>query len=77
MICIPAYNEGRGAFQNTISSVSNSNYPSDKMYMFIIIDGNRGGTYESAMAVLNDLPEDQDWSGKFSFLFSKMILDII
>lgn len=62
LICIPAYNEGRSAFKNTIHSVRDSNYPSEKMYMFIIVDGNLGGTYESAMAVLNDIGDNEEWS---------------
>ena len=33
-ICIPAYNENKEAFMNSIDSISATNYPKHKMYMF-------------------------------------------
>lgn len=60
-ICIPAYNEGREAFLNTINSIDQANYPKEKLYMFFIVDGNRGNSFESLMSVLRP---DVEWKGK-------------
>lgn len=61
IICIPAYNEGRDAFINTIDSIDASNYPKEKLYMFFIVDGNRGNSFQALMSVLNP-----NWKG-FTF----------
>jgi len=53
-ICIPAYNEDIAAFSRTISSICNSVYPRNKMYMLFIVDGNRDKSFESLMEVLQD-----------------------
>eukprot|EP01114_Cavostelium_apophysatum_P009296 TRINITY_DN223_c0_g1_i1.p1 TRINITY_DN223_c0_g1~~TRINITY_DN223_c0_g1_i1.p1 ORF type:complete len:836 (+),score=267.36 TRINITY_DN223_c0_g1_i1:237-2744(+) len=55
-ICIPAYNEGKEAFMNTIGSISASNYPKHKMYMFFIVDGNKANSYENLMECLTKKP---------------------
>jgi hypothetical protein len=51
-ICIPAYNEGKEAFMNTISSIAASNYPKHRMYMFFIVDGNKANSFENLMECL-------------------------
>eukprot|EP01114_Cavostelium_apophysatum_P013196 TRINITY_DN3137_c0_g1_i1.p1 TRINITY_DN3137_c0_g1~~TRINITY_DN3137_c0_g1_i1.p1 ORF type:complete len:794 (-),score=191.04 TRINITY_DN3137_c0_g1_i1:1423-3804(-) len=53
-ICIPAYNEDIAAFSRTISSICNSYYPRNKMYMLFIVDGNKDGSFENLMEVLLD-----------------------
>ena len=53
IICIPAYSEGKEAFLNTIGSIVDSDYPHDKLYMFFIIDGNRGNSFQHCLSILN------------------------
>jgi len=55
-ICIPAYNEERAAFENTVGSICASNYPKEKLYMLFIIDGNKGNTFQNVMELLLDGP---------------------
>lgn len=59
-VCIPAYNEPPEAFERTISSIVNSRYPRDKLYMFFIVDGNRGRCFENCMTVL----KEKVWTGE-------------
>jgi len=58
-ICIPAYNEGKEAFMNTISSISATNYPKHRMYMFFIVDGNKAASFENLMECLLKKPYDE------------------
>jgi hypothetical protein len=53
-ICIPAYNEGKEAFERTIESIVNARYPKHKMYMFFIVDGNKARSFEALMGILQD-----------------------
>lgn len=55
-ICIPAYNEGKEAFMNTIGSIAETNYPKHKMYMFFIVDGNKACSFENLMECLLKKP---------------------
>jgi cellulose synthase/poly-beta-1,6-N-acetylglucosamine synthase-like glycosyltransferase len=66
-ICIPAYNEGKDAFLRTIGSITNSNYPKEKLYMLFIVDGNRQHSFEAVMEVLLGTP----WTGTiFTFVIN-------
>lgn len=58
-ICIPAYNEGKEAFMNTIGSIASTNYPKHKMYMFFIVDGNKANSFENLMECLLKKPYDE------------------
>jgi cellulose synthase/poly-beta-1,6-N-acetylglucosamine synthase-like glycosyltransferase len=55
-ICIPSYNEGKEAFLRTIGSITNSNYPKEKLYMLFIVDGNKANSFENLMEVLLGQP---------------------
>lgn len=67
-ICIPAYNEGKEAFMNTISSISASNYPKHKMYMFFIVDGNKANSFENLMECLTKKPYTEPVPSKHRIL---------
>jgi hyaluronan synthase len=44
-VIIPAYNEG-SMVENTIHSVANANYPSDRLEIIVVDDGSRDDTWE-------------------------------
>lgn len=88
MICIPAYNEGVDAFLRTIQSITRSNYPKDKMYMFFIVDGNKANrqfltstnqkltrvkSFESLMQALGVALKSKSFSFTFCKVFTYLL----
>lgn len=51
-ICVPVFNESQFNMERTISSITNSNYTKQKLYVIFIVDGNKGATFQTLMECL-------------------------